>query len=177
MHILLRDGFVVGDISDADKGAYLEHLKDKLISDHIPVIPFPYTSADADWWVAHVADETAKQGRSLNWAIRSPNGQLVGGIGFQGLEVGVTHKAQLGYWLARPFRGRGIMTHAVTRVSALAFAELALVRIFAYVFDFNVASVRVLEKAGFELEGRLRKYYCAKDGTFSDALMYARVNA
>lgn len=175
MHIPLANGGAITDIDRADKPAYLEHFQDKQISDHIPVIPFPYTAADADWWLAHVADDTAKQGRSLSWAIRAPDGGLIGGIGFDGLQVGVSHRAELGYWLAKSWRKRGIMTDAVRNVAAFAFTELGLIRITAYVFDFNVGSARVLEKSGFQLEGRLRRHYRGKDGTTFDALLYARL--
>jgi ribosomal-protein-alanine N-acetyltransferase len=66
------------------------------------------------------------------------------------------------------------MTAAVTRVSEHAFAELDLVRIAALVFHFNAASARVLEKADFRFEGKLRQYF-KKDGTLLDGLIYARV--
>ena len=78
------------------------------------------------------------------------------------------------YWLAKPFWGRGIMTEAATKVSAVAFAELGLIRLTAHVFDFNVGSARVLEKSGFQLKGRLRRHY-RKDGKTFDGLLYAKL--
>ena len=82
--------------------------------------------------------------------------------------------AKIGYWLAEPFWGRGIATDAVRAVVDYAFAGFDLMRIEAYVFEWNPASCRVLEKAGFTLEGRLRKTV-TKDGKTIDELLYGLV--
>jgi RimJ/RimL family protein N-acetyltransferase len=171
MKILLSKSFAITDINRADKSAYLKHFQEKQISDHILDIPFPYTEADAEWWLDYVAKATAKQGRSVDWAIRASDGQLVGGIGFHGFEVGKSHRAELGYWLSRPLWGRGIMTEAARKVCEFAFSELAIIRITANVFHCNTGSARVLGKAEFQLEGRLRKHY-RKNGKTFDGLLY-----
>jgi len=121
-----------------------------------------------------VAKQSKEQGQSLNWAIRRPDGFLIGGIGHHDIELGEIHKSEIGYWLAKPYWGRGITTEAVRKVAEHAFHELGLVRLTAHVFDFNLASCRVLEKAGFLLEGRLRLYY-KKNGRLGDAFLYAKV--
>lgn len=162
------------EIRPSDKEAYLRHLAEREIYERTVAIPYPYTAKDADWWLAFVAEERRAQGRDLNWALRDDDGFLIGGIGFHGLRLGKTHKAELGYWLAKPWWGRGLMTKAVGEVCALGFAELGLIRIEAHVMDFNAASARVLEKCGFALEGTLRKYYL-KDGRYLDARVYARL--
>jgi RimJ/RimL family protein N-acetyltransferase len=174
MLLALADGFTITDIAASDKTAYLEHFAAREFHEHITVLPFPYTAADADQWLAHVAAETAREGRSVNWAIRDPGGRLAGGIGFTGYRTGTSHRAELGYWLAKPLWGRGIMTDAARRVSRFAFDDLALMRLYAYVLDFNLASARVLEKAGFEREGRLRGHIL-RDGRLSDAFVYGRL--
>jgi RimJ/RimL family protein N-acetyltransferase len=170
----LEGGYVVADVVPEDKAAYLEHFRDKEIYDNTLSIPYPYTEEAAEWWLGHVAEETKKQGRSVNWAIRRPDGYLIGGIGHVGLELGKTHRAEIGYWLAKPYWGRGIMTDAVRRVAEFDFHELRLLRLTAHVFHFNAASARVLEKAGFQLEGRLRRHYM-KDGRLLDGLLYAKL--
>lgn len=81
------------------------------------------------------------------------------------------HRAEIGYWLARPFWGQGIMTDAVRAFVRYAFSELELLRLTAHVFENNVASSRVLEKNGFLLEGKLREHFF-KDGNFLDARLY-----
>lgn len=108
----------------------------------------------------------------MNWAIRRTDGFLIGGIGYHDFELGKSHRAEIGYWLAKPYWGQGIMTEAVKKVAALAFEELGLVRITANVFHFNMGSAPVLKKAGFQLEGLLRKHY-KKDGKVFDGRLYA----
>lgn len=98
-------------------------------------------------------------------------------IGVLGLDVQPdVHRlsAEMGYWLAEDYWGRGIATAAVSAVTNWGFDELGLVRVFAGVYETNPASVRVLEKAGYELEGRLR---CSvlKHGRVLDQFLFARV--
>jgi [ribosomal protein S5]-alanine N-acetyltransferase len=80
--------------------------------------------------------------------------------------------AEIGYWLAEPFWGRGIMTEAVRAVVEAAFAEPDFYRIFAPVFSWNAASMRVLEKAGFRREGILVRS-AIKDETLLDQVVLA----
>ncbi len=174
MKLTIDESFFVSDIKPDDKPAYLEHLREKQIYDQTEKIPFPYTDADADWWINHVAETTKVQGRSVNWAIRRTDGYLIGGIDFHNFQLGKSHKSELGYWLAKPFWGRGIMTEAVKKVTEFGFSEFGLVRITANVFHFNAGSARVLEKAGYRLEGNLRNHY-KKDGTIFDGKLYAKL--
>jgi ribosomal-protein-alanine N-acetyltransferase len=83
------------------------------------------------------------------------------------------HTATLGYWLGEEFWGRGIMSEAVTAVTDFCFESFPLRRISAEVFANNRASARVLEKAGFSFEGRL-KNNVLKNGELLDSLLYAR---
>ena len=92
--------------------------------------------------------------------------------GFDGFQVGQSHRGEIGYWLAKPFWGRGIMTGVVRRVCRHAFEEFGLVKVSAHVFTNNPASARVLEKCGFVEEGLLRKHFL-KDGRFLDAWVFA----
>ena len=78
----------------------------------------------------------------------------------------------MGYWLGEPHWGKGIATKAVHALTQYAFAHFDIVRIYAGVFEWNRASARVLEKAGYTYEGRLRKSV-TKDGKTIDQLMYA----
>ena len=174
MHLKINDSYFISDIEIGDKAAYLEHLKEKQIYDQTLAIPFPYTEADADWWINDNIEAAKSQGgRSVNWAIRRiQDNYLVGGIGYHGLKIGQSHKAELGYWLAMPYWSKGIVTEAVHKVTAFAFKEFGLVRITANVFHFNVRSARVLEKAGFQCEGYLRSHY-EKDGKIFDGKLYA----
>ena len=174
MKLQINDSIYLSDITSDDKAAYLEHLQEKQIYDQTLNIPYPYTESDAEWWINHITEETQKLGRSINWAIRNPNHLLIGGIGFQHFELGQSHQAELGYWLAKPYWGKGIITEATKKVTDFAFSELGLVRVTATVFEFNLGSARVLEKAGFQLEGVLRKHF-KKDGRVFDGKMYAKI--
>ena len=172
MKIPVSDHVHLSDILPSDKPAYLEHLNDKAIYDRTLRIPYPYTEADADAWLALLEETTRQQGRPVSWAIRNADDYLIGGCGFDGLVGGKGHRAEIGYWLARPYWGRGIMSAVVRTACGFAFAEFGLVKIVAHVFAGNAASARVLEKCGFELEGYLRKHHL-KDGRYLDANLYA----
>ncbi|MFN0214869.1 MAG: GNAT family N-acetyltransferase, partial [Saprospiraceae bacterium] len=100
---------------------------------------------------------------------------LIGSIGFF-LKSGVEgHFDEIGYWLAEPFRGQGIMTNAVLVLCDWLFENRSsLARIEAKVHSYNPASERVLEKAGFEREGYLRKA-TLKDGVLIDVIMMSKI--
>ena len=112
-------------------------------------LPYPYTEADADWWLGMVAENEGKEGvwRSI-WA----DGQLVGSISVE-RKAGDEHNiGELGYMILTPWWSKGIGTEAVRQICGIAFRELALERITGEVFPENLASARVLEKNGFRLE-------------------------
>ena len=131
--------------------------------------PYPYTDRDARNWLDCIVGHQPE----TNFAI-SVAGEAVGGIGFI-LQPDVARRsAEIGYWLGEKFWGRGIATEAVVAVTDHAFANHDLCRVYAHVFEWNRASARVLEKAGYEFEGRMRKSV-TKDGKTIDQLMYAVV--
>lgn len=100
--------------------------------------------------------------------------EAIGGIGFV-LQPDVERvSAEIGYWLAEPFWGRGITTEALTAMTKYAIETHGLTRVFAVPFAWNTASCRVLEKAGYVLEARLRRS-CIKDGRITDQFQYAYV--
>ena len=80
--------------------------------------------------------------------------------------------AEIGYWLGESYWGRGIATEALTAVTAEAFKRFELTRLYAVPFADHAASVRVLEKAGYVLEGHLRQS-AIKDGKVRDQLLFA----
>ncbi|HKS09482.1 MAG TPA: GNAT family protein [Pyrinomonadaceae bacterium] len=129
--------------------------------------PHPYTSGDARRWLDMVVDQKPES----NFAIAIAN-EAVGGIGFTVQPDVGRRSAEIGYWLSEEFWGRGITTEALIAVTDYAFSHYDVCRLFAHVFDWNGASARVLEKAGYTFEGRLRKSV-TKDGQTIDQLMYA----
>jgi len=97
----------------------------------------------------------------------------VGGLGLK--DVSGEHlRAEIGYWIGRPFRGQGYAREAVRALLRLAFGPLGLVRIEAGVFPGNAASMRVLRANGFRREGRMRQEV-RKDGVGRDVVLYARL--
>lgn len=131
--------------------------------------PHPYTVSDAAGYINFclgMKDE-------LCFAIEV-DGKAVGSIGVFLKDDVYRKSAELGYWLAEPFWGKGIMSEAVSRICEQAFSEHDIVRIFAEPFARNLGSRRVLEKAGFELEGILKKSVF-KNGAIEDSCMYAKL--
>ncbi len=100
------------------------------------------------------------------------NDELVGGIGIHPQEDIQCKNAELGYWLAEPFWGNGIISKAIPQMVEYGFKTFDINRIFARPFDSNIASQKVLQKAGFKLEARLSKTLF-KNGEFQDELIYA----
>ena len=100
------------------------------------------------------------------------NGEAIGGIGLHPQTDIHVKNAELGYWLAEPFWGKGIITSAIIQIVEKGFNELEIERIFARPFGTNMGSQKVLEKAGFKLEARLEKTIF-KNGEYLDELIYA----
>jgi RimJ/RimL family protein N-acetyltransferase len=131
--------------------------------------PHPYTELDAQAWI----QQTTQQVPETQFAIASDQ-EAIGAIGFLLQEDVYRRSAEIGYWLGEPFWGRGITTRAVCALTEYAFTHFDLVRLYATVFEWNPASARVLEKAGYAYEGRLRKSV-TKDGKTIDQLLFATV--
>ena len=127
----------------------------------------PYTRAHAEAWAALQAGVTPV----VDFAVCDDAGPI-GGIGFQTFTDELRHAAALGYWLGRPFWGHGIMSNAVKAMTAYGFETLGFIRIYAQVYKGNDASARVLEKAGYQLEGLLRQA-TLKQGVPIDHYLYA----
>jgi len=131
--------------------------------------PHPYTRHDAREFIQSVSNRTPE----TTFAI-AVNGEPVGCVGFV-LRPDVERvSAEIGYWLAEPFWGRGIATDALVALTDYAIATYALTRIYALPFAWNAASCRVLEKAGYRLEARLHRS-AIKNGVITDQMQYAFV--
>jgi RimJ/RimL family protein N-acetyltransferase len=131
--------------------------------------PHPYALEHAVAYLQHVVSRPPGQHLAI-----VVEGHAVGSVGLQlGTDV-ERISAELGYWLGAPFWGRGIMTEAVRAFVDDSFDRFSLRRIFALPYAHNPASCRVLEKAGFQLEGTMRQS-AIKEGRVSDQRLYARV--
>ena len=132
--------------------------------------PYPYTPRDGERWL-----DIATLDDPPNNLVIEAGGAFAGAIGILPRSGEHHGSAIFGYWLGRRFWGRGIATDAARTMARYAFQSRGLRRLEASVFVPNAASARVLEKAGFTLEGRLRESYVNRDGTVCDALVYARL--
>ncbi len=162
---------LVRDWQPSDKASLVSHANNRNVWRNLAHrFPHPYTGADADGWFALLADMP----RPTHWAIEV-DGAAVGGVGVDLGEGIFARTGKLGYWLAEPFWGRGIMTAVVNATAELAFEHFSLVRLESPVFEWNPASMRVLEKCGFQREGVMRRSIF-KDGRIIDAVLYARLS-
>ena len=128
--------------------------------------PYPYTEEDADAWISTC--EAQDQPRSFAIMV---DGELAGGVGCEPMGDIRTGTAEVGWWLAPRWWGRGLMAAAVRRYVDYCFNDLDLHRLEAGVFLSNSASARVAEKVGFVLEGIGRDAYLKK-GELIDRLSY-----
>lgn len=131
--------------------------------------PYPYGHGDGRRFIR----AARKMAPETFFAI-AVEGEAVGGIGYV-LQHDVERvSAEVGYWLGEPFWGRGITSEALAAVTRYAIEQHQLTRLFAVPFAYNTASCRVLEKAGYVVEGRLRRS-AIKDGQVVDQFQYAYV--
>jgi len=131
--------------------------------------PSPYTLSDAHKFIALCHAENPKVSFAIDYA-----GVLVGHIALIPQTDVHKYSAELGYWIGEPYWSRGIASKAVALIVEYGFITLKFNRIFAKVFDYNRASQRVLEKAGFKQEGILESSIF-KDDIFCDEFIYGKV--
>ena len=149
-----------------------ELLNNKKIMDNLrDGLPYPYTVKDAEDYITAML--SANPENTYAFAITLDE-KVVGSIGVFRCENIHFQTAEMGYYIGEPYWGKGIMTTAVKQTCQYIFEHTDIIRIFAEPFHNNTASCRVLEKAGFQLEGLLRKN-AVKNGQVLDMKMYALV--
>lgn len=135
------------------------------------LLPHPYTEQDAKDFYHYLNSKS----QLTNFTI-TVDGKAVGMIGCEPQAGVFAVNAELGYWLAEPFWGRGIMTEAIHKVCEYAFSSFPLERISAHVFGYNKASMQILLKNGFEQEG-VMKNAVLKDETLTDLYLFGLLKA
>jgi ribosomal-protein-alanine N-acetyltransferase len=153
-----------------DSVSLVRHANNRLVWRNLrDRFPHPYTAADATDWIRRATDATPE----THFAIVI-DGDAIGGVGLE-LQTDVFRRsAEIGLWLGETYWGRGIGTEVLRAMTEYAFSSFDVCRVYAGVFAWNAASVRMLEKAGYSFEGRLRKSV-TKDGQIIDLLLYAMV--
>ena len=151
-----------------DVDALARHANNRNVSIHLrDRFPFPYELDHARKFLAWLL----AQDQPTVWAI-DVDGEAAGGIGIEQKTDVERISAEIGYWLGESCWNRGVVTEALQAVTAEVFRRFDVMRLYALPFADNLASVRVLEKAGYVLEGHLRQS-AIKDGRVRDQLLYA----
>lgn len=132
-------------------------------------LPFPYTQKDADEYISSMlaAEKDSKYAFAITY-----NDKVIGSIGVFRRDNIHRLTAEMGYYIAEPYWGKGIMTEAAKQTCTYTFENTDIVRIFAEPFAYNTASCHVLEKVGFQFEGLMRNN-AIKNGQLIDMKLYA----
>lgn len=184
--ISLPNGVAVRPLKLSDVPVFARAGNNKKIWDNLRNrMPHPYTEEAARWWISFTSEEANLQ-RSGEWTEETGsqgpavhtgyaitiNDEAVGSIGLDfGTDV-YFRKAEVGYWLSEEHWGKGIMGAVVPAFVQWAWRTFGiLVRLEAEIYERNVGSRRIVEKAGFVEEGR-RKCALVKNGMLLDAVLY-----
>jgi RimJ/RimL family protein N-acetyltransferase len=160
--------FKLREWRSGDEPSLVRHANNRKIWINLrDAFPQPYTMEDAVHWVSRAGNDEPL----TNFAI-VVDGEAAGGIGIVLQSDVFRRSAEIGYWLGEDYWGRGIVTQAVREVTEYAFSKFDLCRIYAGVFEWNPASMRVLEKCGYQLEARMKKAI-TKDGKTIDDFIFA----
>ena len=161
---------VVRSWRKSDLDALVRHANNANIAANLrDQFPHPYTRRAGIDYLDFVREQVPERSFAMQYG-----GEAVGGIGFQiGVDISRV-SGEIGYWLSESCWGQGLATRAVAATSEWAFDAYQVSRVFALVFSYNTASIRVLQKAGFAQEGVLRRS-AIKNAVILDQVMYAKV--
>jgi len=132
--------------------------------------PYPYGEIDAKIFINSVIEEKPKQNFGIEY-----DGDLCGVIGLIIQKDVYRKSAEIGYWIGESYWGKGIATKAIKLITKYGFEDLKLVRIHAGVFEFNIGSMKVLEKNGYKKEGVFKKAIFKNDKVL-DEHKYFKLN-
>ena len=166
------DEFSLRKARPSDKDAFIEMIVGDADIVRFTTVPDPYDKSHADSKLLG-ADESFKNRSGIEFVITDESDQLIGQIALWGVNE-FDHFVSIGYMLNKKVRGSNIMPRAIDAIVEYAFS-LGFRRVQADVMCENTASIRALEKAGFDREARLKFYATNRDGSQSDSYLYARV--
>ncbi len=159
--------FILRSWQSSDIDSLIKYAHNAKIANYLTnAFPYPYTKESGEAFLQMACSQPEKF-----FAI-DIDGEAIGSIGiFPQSDIHCLN-AEIGYWLAEPFWGNGIITAAVRQIVDYGFRTFRLTRIFARPFGSNKASQRVLQKADFQLEARFEGALL-KNGRIEDELIYA----
>lgn len=156
-----------------DAASLRKNINDYEVYKNTLHVPYPYTGKNAEYWVNYNKKLVKLKASHESHFVIDIGGEVAGSVSILNIDR-KNKKAEIGYWLGKNYRRRGIMTRAVKQVVKWGFEKGGLNRIYAYTFVFNTSSQRVLVKSGFAYEGRL-KQNVIKEGKAYDNFIYAKV--
>jgi RimJ/RimL family protein N-acetyltransferase len=169
-----NDFYLSHSPSDQDLDALVNCLNDTEIYNNTLRVPHPYTIVNAQEYVKGCMSQKGEHQKPMKWQIRNKDGLIVGSIALHNQYGKGSHKDEIGYWIGKSYRNKGLMAEAINIFTAFVMENYGLIRLEATIFDFNVSSQKMIEKCNFRYEGTLKKAYF-KDGKFIDGKLYALV--
>ncbi|KAG4106450.1 acyl-CoA N-acyltransferase [Neocallimastix lanati (nom. inval.)] len=167
---------VLTEFQDSDGPAIVELLgNDTEIHKNVRYLPQPYTLQNALEFIHLYDDLKKKYNRIINFAIKEKSsGKLIGSCGFGGSDLSSTStEIEIGYWIGQKYWGKGIGTSIIQTLLHIGFDEYKYSKINAIVFEWNIASQKILIKNGFQKE-KFLKNYLEKDGKLINAIKFIR---
>ncbi len=151
---LETERLVLREISEEDREEIQKNINDLEVCEWLLVVPYPYTLADADWYIKKCKEEAQKEEKdtySFGIALKESN-KIIGSIGIRHINT-YNGTADIGYWLGKNYHRKGYMYEAAREVIRFGFEDLGLRRINIEAFAGNEASNGLIKKLGFEFEG------------------------
>lgn len=173
MKITINNHYYISPLVVADIPNLVTYCNDIEIYNNTLLIPFPYTENDAVVFLNWIEKKQTEYNAPIVFAIRNNADELLGIIGLVCKYPKDSHKEEIGYWMGKPFRGMGITTSAVKTFTQYLLQQRGYIRIEAQTYMHNIASQKVLENAGYKLEGILTKNF-VKNGVYVDNKLYAK---
>lgn len=160
--------FILRHWKESDLTSLVKYANNPAISANLTdKFPYPYLEENGKAFINFASQHDTHHIFAIDI-----NGEACGGIGIHPQNDIQRLNAEMGYWLAEPYWGKGIISKAIPLVVDFAFTNMPITRIFARPFGRNVASQKALEKNGFVLEARIEKSFI-KNGVLEDELIYA----
>lgn len=166
--IIETERLILSQLEERDIPFIVEYLQHRIYSDFTSNIPYPYTRADAEFWLK-MSKDVFENNTGYTFGIRNKDGHIIGAIGLHDRD---DDKAELGYWIGIPYWNKGYVTEAAKAIVDFGFKELGFNKIFATHLPHNPASGKIMEKIGMEQEAVL-KQETKKDGEYFDLIMYS----
>jgi [ribosomal protein S5]-alanine N-acetyltransferase len=172
MVIIKTKRLILRPLQRSDALLLAKYANDRTIYRNTLRMPHPYTLKLANQWINKNLKNYKKRKTSFYSFAIEFEGKFSGVLGIDSIIHG--HKAELGYWLGKPYWKKGIMTEAAKAASDWAFKKYKLKRVYAWTFPWNTASQNVLKKAGFKFEGIARKNV-KKKGKYLDDHLFSKI--